>query len=82
MTTMVYVTEKTTLASHYYQYYYIRGLKQPSVSRCEDFAENRNTRGHLAWAIGTGIPCMRCVAYTGYFAHGNSKGKARNKEEE
>ena len=55
-------------------YYYIRGLRV--FSRCEDDANDRNTKGTSS------IDCTkstRCVSHTVYHAHGNSKGEGRGR---
>ena len=48
-------------------------------SRCEDVAKDRNTREHLVWTAGTGIPCTVCVSHTLYLAHGNGEGEGRGR---
>ena len=48
-------------------------------SRWEDVAKHQNTRDHLAWTAGNGIPCTRCASLTGYLAHGNRKGEIRGR---
>ena len=46
-------------------------------SRGEDVAKDRHTRDHLALTTGNGNPMHEVC--TGYFAHGSSKAKIRER---
>ena len=55
------------------------GLKQSSPND-EAWSQNKKLQVTIYDELqGTGIPCMRCVSHTGYLAHGNSKGEAKER---
>ena len=48
-------------------------------SRCEDVAKDQNTRHHLAWTENPMYEVCIVHCYTGYLAHGNSRGGERGR---